>query len=332
MAYSTYWTNREQQQPEDQLPSLSQLWAEKYVSNLARQDYKLNEIAAAQGRRATAQNLSAMLRSMSAQAWNKTEALLAREIRRHAISLDLIDPWTISKDVHCIYEKALAAYVNEVSPQRFSVTISQELGEIRRHHTAVDPRVIGFVSMQFHYCGSFLAQEAPAAETKTLREYFKVVDDLLYMPLHRAYAAAASYDFEDPRLRTIHQLLPQTSRIAQAIVNQVRTLYPHYECYSGPLDSEAVRTSSVRDVEMFQIYLWTCLLEKSIAPITQELFPLCVMLYPTLKVNWQLVRDMIELLGKAFAGHIEPELNQYYQPYYQALWQMFSPEVFPEAI
>lgn len=41
---------------------------------------------------------------------------------------------------------------------------------------------------------------------------------------------------------------------------------------------------------------------------------------------------MINLLGKAFEPFIQPQQVQYYQAYYQVLWKMFSPEVFPESI
>ena len=126
------------------------------------------------------------------------------------------------------------------------------------------------------------------------------------MPLQRAYDAAANYGYDSPRLRTIRTLLPNCTAVAHSIVERVNQLYPNYSCHSGPLNSEAVRISSIHDVEMFQIYLWTCVLEKNISAITQELFPLCVMLYPTLNASWELVRQMINLLEKALAQYVTP--------------------------
>lgn len=312
------------------LSSLSELWAKKYVENLSQQDSLLNHRNGVQQRTDVARNLSDHLRSISAQAWNQTESLLAREIRRHQIGSELIDPWAIAQDVHRIYSKALSAYADGITPQRFSVLVSSDLGKIRKHHTAVDPRVIGFLSMQFHYCGQLLLKQAPTSEQEDLENYCKVIDDHLYMPLQRAYEAAANYHVNDPRLKTVQTLLPYSSTIAVNVVETVNHLYPNYVSYTGRLNSKTVRTSSVRDVEMFQVYLWTCLLEESIAAITQELFPLCVMLYPTLRVNWELVRQMISLLGKAFKQYEPLQGEQYYRPYYEALWTMFSPEVFPE--
>jgi hypothetical protein len=42
---------------------------------------------------------------------------------------------------------------------------------------------------------------------------------------------------------------------------------------------------------MFQVYLWVCVLEDTISSGQQELFPLCVMLYPRLNVRWELVQQ-----------------------------------------
>lgn len=328
----TFAESDQEDQKNTEIPSLSELWAKKYVTFLEQRTNTLIDLEKAQSRIEIAQKLAEKLRSISAQAWNKTETLLSYEVRRHKIPLDLIDPWAVSKDVHQVYEQAISAYVTQVTPQRFSVLIAKDLGNIRKKHSAKDPRVIGFVSMQFHYCGQLLAQETAGVERAVLSEYFKVVDDLLYMPLHRAYEAAAAYEYHHPRLETVRTALPATSRIAKTIVDQVTEYCPGYVCHSGPLSSPTVRISSIRDVEMFQIYLWTCVLEKSISAIAQELFPLCVMLYPTLKVSWGLVRLMINLLDQELANILMPQHFEYYEPHYKALLKLFSPEVFPEVL
>jgi hypothetical protein len=90
--------------------------------------------------------------------------------------------------------------------------------------------------------------------------------------------------------------------------------------------------SSIRDVEMFQVYLWICVLENSIAAIQQELFPLCVMLYPPLKVRWELVRQMLHLLGNELQTRLTPPQQALFMPYFQSLWELFSPDVFPETL
>lgn len=312
------------------IQALSKLWAKKYVQQLDASDTDWD--ASSKGVRSlTAQHLLESLRSTSAQAWIKTETLLAREVTRHGINYKLIDPWEIARNTHYIYEKALLAYAEQVTPQRLSVFIGSDLGRIRHKYTVIDPRVIGFVSLQFHYSGQLLLQSLSQQEQVTLATYFQVIDDHLYMPLQRFYKAAAGYDYNAPALETIRQLLPTLTDTATRIAARIAQLYPNYQCYSGTLSNAIVRSSSIRDIEMFQIYLWVCILENSMTAIHHELFPLCVMLYPTLKVRWELVRQMIHLLGSDLHLRLKPSQVALFKRYFQALWEMFSPEVFPES-
>jgi hypothetical protein len=310
------------------ISSLSQLWAKKYVQRLAEADYALAELAENSERKAIAQRLIAEMRSTSVQAWAKTETLLSQEILRHEIDPQLINPWEISKDAHTIYEITLNAYAEQTTPQRLSVVIANLLGKIRQKYTETDPRVLGFISMQFHYSGQLLLDVLPRSHRPILSGYFKVIDDHLYMPLHRAYEAAASHTLDSPILKTVQHLLPHSSNIARTVVSKVLQLYPSYSCSTGLLSEPTVQISSVRDVEMFQVYLWVCALEGNVESLKTELFPLCVMLYPVLNVQWELVRQLIHLVRNEMRSHLEPSASDAFIPYYQTLWLMFSPEVF----
>lgn len=306
---------------DDSIKELSKLWAKRYIQNLVELD------PASSGRDEIASQLFGNLRSASARAWMTTENLLSREIKRHKINSKLIDPWEISKDAYYIYEKALSAYAENVIPRRLSVQISADLGGIRNKWTNLDPRVISFVSMQFHHTGRELISDLPQKEQVLLSEYFKVIDDHLYMPLQRAYEAAAKEDYNSPRLNLVQQLLPISGKISQDICKRVIDLYPDYQSASGLLSKPSVRVSSLRDVEMFQVYLWVCVLEGDTAAIQEELFPLCLMLYPTLNVSWELVRQMLHLMGQRIHAELSAKQAATLQPYMQALWVMFSPQV-----
>lgn len=306
---------------DDSIKELSKLWAKRYIQNLVELD------PASSGRDEIASQLFGNLRSASARAWMTTENLLSREIKRHKINSKLIDPWEISKDAYYIYEKALSAYAENVIPRRLSVQISADLGGIRNKWTNLDPRVISFVSMQFHHTGRELISDLPQKEQVLLSEYFKVIDDHLYMPLQRAYEAAAKEDYNSPRLNLVQQLLPISGKISQDICKRVIDLYPDYQSASGLLSKPSVRVSSLRDVEMFQVYLWVCVLEGDTAAIQEELFPLCLMLYPTLNVSWELVRQMLHLMGQRIHAELSAKQAATLQPYIQALWVMFSPQV-----
>ncbi|MBG1266746.1 hypothetical protein [Nostoc sp. WHI] len=348
--------------------SLAQQWAKKYIGNLKVDTDKteeieipnLSKIVSPEGRKKTAQKVLDSLRSVSARAWNKTEALLSKEVKQHGIDLNLINPWEIAGDSFNIYQKALDVYTQQttsqplslvrnlvdsenplyeqaldvyteqVAPSKLATVIGADIGKLRKKYTSNDPRVIGFVSMQFHYTGQMLIQSLEPIEQSLISTYFKVIDDHLYMPLQRAYEAAANHDYDSVALSAVQKLLPISTQIAKRICQRVIELYPNYNSMSGGLSNPIVKTSSVRDVEMFQIYLWVCALEASCGAIQQELFPLCVMLYPRLKVQWEVVRQMLHLLRQEIDISLTSEEAETLMPYFQVLWDMFSPEVFAE--
>jgi hypothetical protein len=313
--------------PKNTLALFSKAWAVRYVRAVHQPQTNVLPRNDAEHRAAIAHTLRQALRSVSAQAWNKTEQLLAEEVIRHQLDPGMIDPWAIAGDVFHIFDQAFDNYTAATSPERFAVNISPELGNIRAKFTAVDPRVIGFVSMQFHYTGQLLLKRLEPAQQGVLRLYFKAIDDHLYMPLQRAYDAAAAYPYGSIELTIVRKLLPASSAIAQRVVKQVLQAFPGHQCYSGALKSQAVRASSLRDAEMFQTYLWVCLLEKNVSVVQQELFPLCVMLYPTFNVQWDIVRYMLKQLHVEFKQCLDPQEFELCASHLEMLETIFAPDV-----
>jgi len=341
------------------ISSLAQVWAKKYVQGLSVDSTNIDYTTSANadvilsqwGRQQTIDKLQQALRFTSAQAWSKTESLLAPEVQKHNIATNLIDPWQISVDSHALFDKTLDIYAQKSvmrpiaiagsshtegqtdlpSPGKLAMEIGRDVGRIRHKYTARDPRVIGFVSMQFHYSGQILLDLLSPIERVAVGSYFKVIDDHLYMPLQRAYDAAAEHSYNSPELLAVRDLLPLTSQIAQSICDQVISQQATYRSYSGFLQDEQVRISSIRDVEMFQIYLCLCVLEGSVGAIQEELFPLCVMLYPPLKVSWNLIRHMLRLLGQELSDRLDQATMNKFRPYFRALWSMFAEDVLPLA-
>lgn len=307
--------------------SLAALWAQKYVKELQAQ----GSLIAAPNTQ-LAQKVKGSLRFASSQAWAKTEKLLAAEVARHRLDPDLIDPWQIAEDSRQLFEKAAESYQEQLTPERFSAEIAAPCGQLRARYTRPDPRVLGFMSMQFHYTGQLLLQALSAEERSLFYPYLKVMDDHLYMPLQRLYEAAAAHAGQtlSPPLAAMRELLPVTTQVAEFICGEVAQRYSDYRTESGLLTDVEVRISSIRDVEMFQIYLGLCTLEGSVAAVQQELFPLCVMLYPPLKVSWDLVRQMLELLDESLRFYLSAPSYNCVLPYLRAIQDMFSLEVFPE--
>lgn len=334
--------------------NLAQVWAKKYMQGLSVDAERVGDLSDAnavlspEGREQTTEKLRKALRFTSAQAWAKTEKLLAQQVQKHNIEPDLIDPWQVSVDCHALFDKTLDIYKQSSvlrhltiasvetptelpSLGKLATQISKDVGRIRHKVTAKDPRVLGFVSMQFHYSGQILLQLLNPIEKATVSSYFKVIDDHLYMPLQRAYDAAAEHALNSPELIAVRELMPITSEISQAICDRAIAIYPAYNCYGGQLQSHSVKASSLRDVEMFQIYLCLCVLEGNISSIQEELFPLCVMLYPPLNVSWGLIRTMIKLLERELDSRLMPSNMYRFRPYVKALEVMFSEDVLADS-
>jgi Phycobilisome protein len=314
--------------------SLAQQWARKYLENLsAPQEQSFEEpeapsIAKKGVRAVAAEKLLGSLQKATLQAWSQTDALLADEIDYRQIDRRLVNSWEISQDAFFIYEKALELYTKHTSYSQVPFLMGPDIAKIRKKYTQNDPRVIGFVSMQFHYTSVLLKSQLSPIEKTLLTNCFQVIDDHLYMPLHRAYDAAANRPEDDPSLTVVRRLIDCSAEISDRIVERVVQMYPGYRTYSGVLSDPVVRISSRRDTEMFQIYLFVCLLEGSFSIIEDELFPLCIMLYPKLKVHWELIRQMLQIFGQEANNQLGDQLFAVVTPYLQSLRDMFSPEVF----
>ena len=319
--------------------SLAIQWSRKYLKNLQiassetapqAENNDLRTIGSKKWRMQTASFLQESLIHASIKAITQTQLLLSKEIKRHQIDPKLIDYLQIAMDSCEIHRKVLEVYGNAEDPSYIAVKVGQETGAMRQKYTAIDPRLIGFVSMQVYYTTLFLLKDISAVEKTVLTAYFKVIDDYLYMPLRRCYQAAAKHSYDSPSLQAVRQLLGQSTEIAARIFSRVSQLNPDYHSYSGSLNSTLVKTASIRDVEMFQVYLWLSVLEENIAVFYQELFPVCVMLYPILGVKWHLVWQMLNCLEQEIYLRLEPQQLEMIIPYYRAMYEIFSPAVFED--
>jgi Phycobilisome protein len=318
------------------LYSLASVWARRYVANVAPADPLLlrqstppdagllteSEIGQ------TAAKLQGHIRSASAQAWARTESLLSDELQCQGIPAEWVNPWEIAGDSHHLFEQVIRAYGQGATARQTAQLVNQGCGQLRAKYMAVDPRLMGFVSMQCHYTGQMLLAQLSDRERSAFTPYLKVLDDHLYLPLREAYQAAAKHEPDSEALRAVQRLLAVSTKIARKVYKRVRCQNPHYQSYSGSLAAEAVKVSSIRDIEMFQLYLCVCLLEGDVRSVQTQLFPLCVMLYPRLNVSWQLVQQMLEAMGWEMHRRLLPGDMIQFLPYLRTLSHMFSQDVF----
>lgn len=319
-----------------QASSLAVSWAKKYYRTVAanrkpRLKTALEgvDLTAFDGNRVrTVDRLMDSLKMAIDLGWSKVENLLGEEREHHAISPNLIDAKEIQIDARNIFRKTLDAFADYESPSRLSVLVGREIIQVRRKYSTADPLVLGFVSMQFYYVSEILLGCVSAEERVLLIPYLKGINDYLSTPLAEVHDAAANHPYNSSALRAVQHLLPNTTSIAHAVYERASGKNAGYRSKTGHLTDTIVKLSSVRDVEIFQSYLCLCALEGSVRPIQEELFPLCVMLYPKLHVSWKLVQEMLLVMFWEIHDRLPPEDVMVFLPYLRTLTEMFSDEVF----
>ncbi|MEG3894470.1 MULTISPECIES: hypothetical protein [unclassified Microcoleus] len=311
-------------------------WAKKYYSTVAARENQAQrqippspELTNFEGNRAKiVDKLTNTLKLASEIAWSRVEAVLGEQIERHAIDPSLINPLEIAADTSTLYRKAIDAYADREPVFRLSVLVGKDIIQVRRKYSETDPLVLGFVTLEFQYTSKILLGCLSESERSEFAPYFKVVDDYLHIPYGEINEAAANQPPNSRALLAVQHLLQQTTKIASAVYDRASSQHQGYRSSSGYLSDREVKISGIRDVEIFQSYLCWCVLEESMGPVQQELFPICVMLYPKLRVSWELVQDMLLILCGEISDRLPTEDLTVFLPYLRTLTEMFSRNVF----
>ncbi len=322
--------------PKVTISELSILWARRYVQEIAtRAEFRADsremqapaDLTTTELRCRIAGQLSRELPFAVSRALNSVQELLAQQIQRQGIDLNHIDPWQLTADSRFLLELVLDNFGQGHPPEHLSAKGSRAFGQVRWHYIQTDGRVLGFFSLQLHRTSLDLLANLRPYERACIAPFLKVMDDHINIPLQEAYDAAARHAYDSPQLAAVRTLLPLSSRIARQVFAGVRRKFGDYRSYSGSLREMAVAESSLRDVEMFLVYLCLCVLEQDPRSIQEELFPLCVMLYPALEVSWELVQEMLWQIVQQLAEQLDSRQVDVFAPYLKLMTRLFSAEV-----
>lgn len=341
---------------------LSQLWAERYIpdlSNLSKEIERLTfsdllEAASSEGRNKTVAKLQRMVEINCKCAGIQTNVIFS--YIPNVVSLT--EGQHIARTASQVYQKVLEVYQKQSPSPALLATKSQEgtvncstdafrsstmlrlsLEEVKQLATTLEPvllrlqkqhllapdrRTIGFMSTQFHLTSKLVLARLTLPEQLLLSPYFKFVEEQVCIPWQRICTAAAMHDLDSPTLTLVQQMLPASGEIALRVYGRAAQLCPNLRSRRGQLSEQGVRTSSIRDIEMFQGYLWLCALEGNMTAVEQELLPLCIMVFPSIEVSWELVEQLMPLLMTEIQKRLKPEQFRLLQPYAHAMQQLFS--------
>lgn len=331
------WTNR-------YLPDLSLLPAAKG----AFPAYELVEFAATAERLSTAEKIEHLLQLYWEMADFQTNTLSSYIPNL----LDLTETKILAHSVQQVYDRILRVYVRQEPPSQYlkyldasaalfsklaltslMLPLLPQLADelepalllLQNHYLAAkDARTIGFLTTQFHFSTREVFKQLTLAEQVLLTPYFKFVEEQVGIPWQRICAAATRYLPDSPLFELVEQGIGQSQSIAEAVYQQAAERYPTHTSRRGTLVQPEIAASTIRDLNMVQGYLWLCVMEQDMQAIEQELLPLCVMVFPSIDVKWQLVEQMLQLLVKEIHSRLNAQQQKLLSPYTRSMIEIFA--------
>lgn len=195
-----------------------------------------------------------------------------------------------------------------------------------QHLVSKDWRSLGFMTSQLHFSNKLILNKLTPVEKVLIAPYLKFVEEQVAMPWQRVCAAAANYELGSPALILVEEMLSASVEIAQSVYRRLMELLPNYRSRRGGLSDPGVTHSCIRDLIMFQSYLWLCFLQGSIAPVEEELLPLCAMVVEGVEIEWEMTEKWCQVLADELISRVNPEQKVLLLPYTEGLQQIFFKE------
>jgi hypothetical protein len=176
-----------------------------------------------------------------------------------------------------------------------------------RHQISDDWAKIGFLTTHLNFSNVALLNNLNAADKIFLKPYFQFLEEQVALPWQRVCAAASTHEFSSPAFQLVKQMLPKSEEISHRVYMNFVRQFPKSTTRRGRLEHPGVRHSCIRDLYMFQSYLWLCVLEGSLAPVEDELVRLCTMVMPRVGVPWEMIvmwneQLILEVMNQASIG------------------------------
>ncbi|GAP97677.1 hypothetical protein [Leptolyngbya sp. NIES-2104] len=327
--------------------SLSRSWASRYLPDLSALMSEQADLSIAHllecssdfGRRRTVEQVQRHLRICCELAGLEVNQLFSGSSNL----VNLAKVRQLAKSVEAVYEKVLQFYeqqsnikqnladsLNPVSGwvpeiEALSIELQPVLYQMQQQHLAdEDPRAIGFVTTQFHFSTQMILKRLNPIEKALLGSYFQLAEEQVCTPWQEICELANRSDRASREVLLIEQLLSEGNAIAQAVCEKARQQFPQFKSRRGSWDNVQITTSMKRDLNMFQCYLWLCVLHQDLSPITVRLLPLCLMVFPSVNISWEFIDQTVRLLVEEVRSRLTQNQWSIVQPYAVGLIDTFS--------
>lgn len=193
-----------------------------------------------------------------------------------------------------------------------------------QHIISKDWRTLGFITTQINFTNLLLLDPLTSVEQVLISPYFNFLEEQVALPWQRICAAAARHDLKSPAYVLVEEMLPMSSSISMAVHEQLCKSFGSHYSRRGRLNNAAIKHSCLRDLNMFQAYLWLCVLQGNLKVVEQELVALCVMVLESIGVPWDMTAKGNELLMSEILSRLDYSQTLLVQPYTDSMIKAFQ--------
>lgn len=169
---------------------------------------------------------------------------------------------------------------------------------------ADDWKTQSYLTAQVNFTNALLLSHLDPVEQTLVRPYLNFLEDQVVIPWQRLCNAAESLGEMSPKVSVVRRLLPQVSEISLETHRRWQHQFPDYHSHRGSLSNVGVMHSSLRDFDMFQVYLWLSFLQGDVQAVEKELLVFSADVYGKIGIPWQMTEAGIKLLVATMLEHL----------------------------
>lgn len=208
--------------------------------------------------------------------------------------------------------------------ERLMLTVGPLVRELKAiYFSSVNRHLIGFMTTQIHLTRKHILEHLTPYDSTWLAPYLQVLDELICMPWQRICSVAASETDMTASVALVRKMMPRVSSISAFTYQRAIGAFPHHISCQGRLQSLAVQNSSLRDLNMFQAYIWLCILEDSPSVIKKQLLPLCLQVFSLTKIQWPLASFGVQTILEAIRQQLTSQEQMLFNKHAGTIEQLF---------
>ena len=212
--------------------------------------------------------------------------------------------------LHSIEEDScrLEAAAQVIPPfEGLMLTMGPMLRELKAvYFSSTNLHMVGFMTTHMHFTQRYILTHLDPYECLWLAPYLRLLDELMCMPWQRICSMVSTITERPDAIALVKRMIPKVNIISALVYNKALTVYPNHNSCQGRIQSTAVQRSSLRDLNMFQAYIWLSFLEDSTVMIEKQLLPICIQVFRLTNVNGELVTFAIQSIIEAIQSQLSP--------------------------